>query len=133
MDLGEQRFRIALAPFSGSWRKADLTRRAALLNTEGVVIRETYHEGPLARSYRGLSLEGETVSMSALKRAEDGRGWVLRLWENAGAVCRARVDAPMLGRAFKTELAPFEIKTLLLPDDPALPEREISLTETDWS
>ena len=129
MDLGEQRFRIALVPFSGSWRDADLANRAAILNTGCAVIRETYHEGPLGPSYRGLSVSGGAVSLGDLKRAEDGGGWVLRLWESAGRGARVRVDAPMLGRAFETTAAPFEIKTILLPDDPALPEREVPITE----
>ena len=92
---------------------------------------ETYHEGPLGPAFRGLSVLPETVSAGAVKRAENGRGWVLRLWENAGKTARAAVDAPLFGRRFETELKPFEIKTLFLPDDPVLPEREILITELD--
>ncbi len=131
MDLGEQRFHIALVPFSGSWRDAGLARRAENLNREPFVTAETYHEGPLGPAFRGLSVLPETVSAGAVKRAENGRGWVLRLWENAGKTARAAVDAPLFGRRFETELKPFEIKTLFLPDDPVLPEREILITELD--
>ena len=128
MDLGEQRCRIALVPFSGSWQKAGLARRSALLNAGPFVTAETYHEGPLGPKYRGLSVTG-TASLGAVKRAENGEGWVLRLWEDAGLGTGAGVEAPLFGRNFTAELAPFEVKTLFLPDDPALPEREIPITE----
>ena len=54
---------------------------------------------------------------------------MLRLNETMGRHACARIHAPMLGRDFQVELAPRSLKTLLIPDDAALPPREVLLTE----
>ena len=90
---------------------------------------ETYHEGPLPARYEGLSVEPSNVSVGALKRAEDGGGWILRLNETVGAETDASVNAPMLGRELKLHLAPLEIQSIFIPDDAGAPVREVLFTE----
>ncbi|MBR6766566.1 MAG: alpha-mannosidase [Clostridia bacterium] len=129
MDWDEQRFTYALYPYEGSWEKADMEKRAVLLNQPLAWVVETYHTGPLGPEYSGLSVDKAGVSFAALKRAEDGTGHILRLWENIGEKKSARIEAPVLGRGIDVELAPWEVCTLYVPDDPNAPVRKVLLTE----
>ena len=105
-------------------KEAGLPRRADLFSRPMPFVTETYHEGDLPSAYEGLRVEPENVSVSALKRAEDGGGWVLRAWETAGEACRARVFAPLFQRDIALAFSPFEIKTVYIPSDPAQAARE---------
>jgi len=129
MDMEELRLNCALVPFEGGWCGAVLNRRAAVLNRPLTHVVETYHEGPLGGEYRGIEIDNPCVGLGAVKRAEDGSGLVLRLNETAGRWNRAEIDIPLAGRRLSLTFHPFELKTILLPDDPARPPREILLTE----
>ena len=131
LDQGEQRFSYALVPFAGSWRDAALARRASLFNQPLTAVVETYHEGPLGSAYSGLSLDNPKILLSAIKRAENGRGWILRACETTGEAQHVRLAMPMFGRECTLDFGAFEIKTLFLPDDSALPIVHTLLTELD--
>ena len=92
---------------------------------------ETYHAGPLGGEYAGLALDNPAVALGALKRAEDGAGWVLRLSEATGHPQHVNADVRLLNRKLALDFTPFELKTLYLPDDPAAAPRETLLTELD--
>lgn len=129
MDQGEQAFRLALVPYSGSWRDAGLDRRAAVLNQPLPRVVETYHKGTLEACYCGIRLSSQTVNVGAIKPAEDGQGWVVRLVEAVGMTQTVQVELLLLGRTLTVDLAPFQIKTLYLPQNDAAEVREIGITE----
>lgn len=127
MDMGEQEFRYALVPCSGDWREAALTRRGMAFNAPLISIVETYHQGTLGPEYEGVSVDADNVVIGAIKRAEDGGGWVVRLSETAGRAVKARIDIKLIGRSISVDMGAFEIRTLLI-EDGAEP-REIPVTE----
>ena len=129
MDMGEQRFTYILVPYAGSWRDAGLNRRAAVLNRGLHAVAETYHEGPLDGEYSGLRMDCDHADVLALKPAEDGKGYILRLAENKGAAERVCIDLPLLNRKVETDFGAWEIKTLYLPKDEAEAVREVLITE----
>lgn len=131
MDQGEQVFKCALVPFAGSWRQAGLNRRAALLNRPLPSVTETYHQGPLGGCFRGIRLENPAIALGAFKRSEQDAGWILRLNETVGCAQHTLVELPVLNRSFELDFAPFQIRTLYLPDESALPLREVQLTEME--
>jgi alpha-mannosidase len=91
-EFGPKRFRLALAPHGTAPNAAELMRRGAAFNQPLQVVTAEEHEGSLpARSGEMLSVEPENVLLTACKRAEDGRGWVLRLLETAGRETAATV------------------------------------------
>ena len=128
-DMGMQEFSYAIVPFAGCWKKAGLARRGEVFNRALPWVIETYHEGELPTSYEGLKVNAENVTVGALKRAEDGNGYIIRLNETAGIATRAVIEAPMFGRTIEVELGPVDIKTLLIPDDAAAPVKEVLFTE----
>jgi len=128
-DMGMQEFSYAIVPFAGCWKKAGLARRGEVFNRALPWIIETYHEGKLPTSYEGLKVNAANVTVGALKRAEDGNGYIIRLNETAGIATKAVIEAPMFGRTIEVELGPVDIKTLLIPDDAAAPVKEVLFTE----
>ncbi len=131
MDMGEQRFTYALLPYDGAWRDANLNHRAALINRPMPVIEETYHAGPLGSEMRGIDISNPAIDLGAVKRAENGLGHVLRMVETAGQDQAARIDFHLANRALNLTFAPWEIKTVLIPDDPDQDAREIFITEIE--
>lgn len=131
MDMGEQEFRYALVPHGGCWKKKNLARRGEVFNMPVISIVETYHEGPLGPVSEGIGDLPGNVSVGALKRAEDGAGDVMRFTETQGQAVETEIDLKLAGRTFPLALAPWELKTVYIPDDPALPVREILITELE--
>ncbi|MBN1344959.1 MAG: alpha-mannosidase [Phycisphaerae bacterium] len=83
-DLGHHEFTYSLLPHAGGWQEAETVRRAMELNAPMRVVPCRGRGGSLASSHSFVTVEGEGVVLEALKRAEDGRGWILRLYESHG-------------------------------------------------
>lgn len=96
--------------------KADMTRRAAILNTPPTVVIENNHKGTLPYSYSGISIEGGSVIITALKRSEDGDGDIIRAYECEGRAQTVKINAPCLGMEQELSFTPYEVKTLLKRD-----------------
>lgn len=62
----------------------------------------------------------------AFKRAEDGNGWILRLFNPDDRPAQAKIDCRLFGYSFQTALQPFEVRTYRLTADG---ERAVLLTE----
>ena len=112
MDLDEQTFHYALLPYAGSWRDQALHRRASLMHQNLVWVVETYHKGRLEGVSEGVRVDNPHIAMGTLKPAEDGCGYILRLWETSGARQRVHVDLRLLGWQGDMCFEGFEIKTL---------------------
>lgn len=128
MDQGIHTFRLALASCPGDLLAEKLNRLASLLNRPLPSVVETYHPGSLPERYRGVTLEGNAAA-TALKRAEDGGGWIVRLAGTGDQACRVSLSMPLLGRSLEIDMPALGIRTLYLPDDPGYPAREVLLTE----
>lgn len=126
-DQGRQRFRFALMYASGQGF-GDVSRAAEELNTPPVNILENNHEGRLPLCYSGIKTSG-SIAVTALKRAEDGSGWVVRAVETAGLAVNASLRLPLISRSVEAKFGPFEVKTFLLADNGSV--REVLLTEFD--
>jgi alpha-mannosidase len=130
IDQGMQRFRYTLLPHSSSWESAGTVHRAAELNQPPIALFATFHhEGTLPQSDSFLSVEPENVVVTVLKKSEDGDGIVLRAFETTGVTARARIHLPKLDRLIETDFGPNEIKTFLIPRDPAKTIIETNLLE----
>ena len=114
-DQGEQEFTYAL--YSATTEDiTKITRCAMALNTPPTIILENHHEGVLPLSFSGISIEKENILISALKKSEDGKAYVVRAYECAGKATVSAIDVYGIGKkeiAFK----PFEVKTYYITKD----------------
>jgi alpha-mannosidase len=79
-DEGEHRFTYSLFPHPGDWTGAGVAREAFSLNSPLVVV-----DGGEPSEYGVVVAEGVELALGSLKRADDGRGVILRLYEPHGA------------------------------------------------
>ena len=93
-DLGTHRFRYALYPHAGDWRRAGSVGAAMRFNRPLLWAKGSpakILERPL------VSAAPDNVVVDTIKPAEDGAGWVVRLYESHGATTAAtlRFGAPL--------------------------------------
>jgi alpha-mannosidase len=113
MEQGERLYRFRVTAGSLEETQAGLSRKA-----------QAFNEAPCAWMYnppgRGekcppfMTLDASTVTVSALKQAEDGQGYILRLYESMGKAAAARVSIPSLAIDETLAFKPFEIRTFRL-------------------
>jgi len=91
-EIGEHEVNLALMPFAGRLSTAEATAHARSVNHPLRVISTDAHEGDLPPEGQFLAVGPRNVVVCALKAAEDGDGFVLRLCETAGQRATARVE-----------------------------------------
>ena len=133
-DSGRQDFSIRVHPHRGTWRDAETWRLADEHHRAPIVVAETYHEGPLAGrgSFLSSDTEGEGC-VRAVKRSESDEGVVLRLVEPIGRSRSFTLRGALLGRDVPVDLKPFEVQTVLVPDQIDSPTRVVDVTELEES
>ncbi|HEY63142.1 MAG TPA: alpha-mannosidase [Caldilineae bacterium] len=89
-DRGHHEFTYALWPHGGDWRQGETVRRAWELNVPLVCLSATEGVGDLPAMHRFLQVDGPAI-LEALKPADDGNGWILRVYEPHGGRGRASV------------------------------------------
>ena len=94
-DQGRHEFVYSLAPHEGDWRDGQTVLRAWELNAPLRSIALPGANLPAGRSL--IRLEGATAIAEAFKPAEDGNGYILRLYEPHGA--RGTVEVALLSEA----------------------------------
>ena len=115
-DIGEHEFSYDILPYKGDL--SDIFRAAEELNTQFPVIQETYHYGALPQTSSNISLDGNNVTVSAIKPAEDGNGFIVRLTEISGKECD--ITAEVLGMKIMTHVKPYDIQSFRIADGKAV-------------
>ena len=129
-DEGEHRFTYAVYPHPGDWTEAGVVREAFALNSPLVPVR-----GREAPAGPFVVTEGLELALGGLKKSEDGRCAILRLYEPLGARGRTTLRFPggltaaektnlledsggipveVEGEGIRLEVRPFEVITLRL-------------------
>ena len=119
LEQGITSGRVRLIPEAVSANAA--AAGALVWNDPPVVVCEANHGGTLPPTAEGIRMEPACAVVTALKKAEDGNGYVLRLTEYDGIGGRMRLR---LGNAAPAEIvvSPFEIKTLRFLNDGTVKE-----------
>jgi len=137
-DMGRQTFTYSIVPHAGDWRSPAVLTAARSLNEPLRAVAVDAHAGTGRGTGSPLTITGGTVALGALKRAEDGDAWIVRLVETSGRATTAtlRLDAPATaqetdlierptgktfssrGRTLSVPLGPWEIETLRIPRRP---------------
>ncbi len=129
MQIGRTDFTYQIYPFEGALEESGVQNRAALLNEPLSAIVETYHKGPLPRIFSGISIDKKNIVLRVLKKSENKKGAVLRLYESMGRQTNAKIEFRLMNRTFELPFKPFEIKTVFVPDDEGKEISEIDIPE----
>ncbi len=128
MDQGPQTVHYSLLPHAGTWREAETVQQAHALNNPFEYLFQYPHEGEWGAAGAFLGVIPTNVTAAALKGAEEGEGFILRLFETHG---RPAPDVEVTlpgGHTIETALTAHELKTLRVAPDGAT--REVTLLET---
>lgn len=123
VDLGETDFSYTIEKFDGI---PAAIKSAYSLNTPVKTVMETFHKGKLCAEYTGIEVDKENVIITALKKAQDGNGMILRLYETDGIDVATEIN--VFGKKFFCNLAHNEIKTLRITENSI---KETNLLEDD--
>lgn len=119
-------------PHGGDWRAAGVPRLAAELAQPPTATYESFHAGELPSAQSFAEVEDGPIIPAVLKRAEDGpEHVVVRAFDAAGTGGRMVLQLPFIGRTVSVDVAPHEIKTLLVPTDPDRPVVEATILEEE--
>jgi alpha-mannosidase len=111
IDQGERMFRFWL---NGGVQSSRLTAvdREALAKNEKPFVLSFFPSGRGKKPRPFVELSGEVVEITALKKAEDGKNLIIRLFEPTGKKCTTILSLPWAAARKKISLSAFEIKTL---------------------
>jgi alpha-mannosidase len=96
----------------GAFTSLELDRLAEEVQTPAEYVMESAHEGTEPRERSFFRISPATVHMTALKRAEQGDGLVVRLQERAGRPAKFTLESSLLGLRHEGQIQPWELKTL---------------------
>ncbi len=111
VDQGERFFRFWFDIGAKEERLALIDREAALHNETPFALSH-FPGGELVKTKPLFNLSDKTVQVSAIKRAENNRGYILRLFEPTGKKRKTTISLPGTSFKKKVTLKAFEIKTL---------------------
>lgn len=83
-DQGEHEFTYSLYPHKGGWRDGAVVRQGLELNVPLLGVSVGARSGDLPTCWSAASVDRDSVIIETLKKAEDGEGVVLRLYEAHG-------------------------------------------------
>jgi alpha-mannosidase len=93
-DRGEQKFVYAIYPHAGRWQDAETVRRGYELNDRMTGEQVFAHTGQLPPAKSFASVENPNVTLTAMKKMEEGNGLVFRMYEWAGKASEVKLHIP---------------------------------------
>ncbi|MEI7832372.1 MAG: glycoside hydrolase family 38 C-terminal domain-containing protein, partial [bacterium] len=113
IDQGERLFRFWIKGSATTERLAAIDREALAHNEKPVALSFFPHGGGTIPAPFAI-LSDDVVQLSTFKQAEDGHGYIFRLFEPTGSARDTVLEIPALGLNFPVKLGAFEIKSLRL-------------------
>ncbi|MGA9584688.1 MAG: glycoside hydrolase family 38 C-terminal domain-containing protein [Terracidiphilus sp.] len=93
-DMGHHHFHYALYPHAGTWKDAMTIRHGFEYNYPLTAMVTTAHAGTLPASHSFASVTPENVVLTAVKKAEDAKGLIFRVYEWAGKESTVEFHVP---------------------------------------
>jgi alpha-mannosidase len=93
-DQGHHHFHYALYPHAGTWKDALTVRHGYEYNYPLTAVVTTAHAGSLPAEHSFASVAPENVVLTAVKKAEDAKGLIFRVYEWAGKDSTAEFHVP---------------------------------------
>jgi alpha-mannosidase len=131
-DQGRQERRFWLMAGRGLYTDLALDRRSEELQTPAEYVMDSAHHGIEGWEQSFLEVMPSNIWVLAVKHAEyPQEGTILRLQERSGYATKATLKSAALGLDHSLDLAPWELKTLLVKPSKARADvRDVSLLET---
>jgi alpha-mannosidase len=93
-DMGHHHFHYALYPHAGTWKDAMTVRHGWEYNYPLKAVVTTAHAGALPASHSFVSATPDNVVLTAVKKAEDAKGLIFRVYEWAGKDATVEFHVP---------------------------------------
>ena len=106
MEQGIRSTTYSIFPYT---TPSDANRRAALLNSPARVINVSFHHGDLPESFCGFGGGADNLTVSAIKKSEDGEQIIVRAYESDGKSVECETD--ILGARIDIAASPYAIVT----------------------
>ena len=113
-DQGLHEFTYAILPATTKER-VKVFKEALLLNTPLTSVLENHHNGVLPLVCQGIAVDAENVLVSAVKKSEDGAGYVVRAYECDGKATQTVLTVKGLP-VLRASFGAYEVKTYLCKD-----------------
>jgi alpha-mannosidase len=110
IDQGERLFRFWLNGGPTEERLAAIDREALAHNQKPMAL-SFFPSGAGQQPQPLVLLSDKAIQIAAVKRAEDGKGLIVRLFEPTGKKRTTTLSLPALGIQHKVNLQPWEIRT----------------------
>lgn len=130
-DRGEHLISYALFPHAGDWKTANTAQKGWEFNAPLIVHAEENHSGNFPPVFSFAKASPDNVILAVLKKAEDGKGLILRVYETEGKGVTAKIELYLpaktivetnfleeslgkpekAGKSLSVKIAPFEVKT----------------------
>ncbi len=128
-DQGAHKFEYAFMP-TDTEHLAELIKEARKLGTPPELIIENNHNGYLETDFCGISCNADNIQISAIKRAEDGCGTVIRFYETDGTCADVCIGGALLKKELHAKVTPYSTVTYYLSDTES-EWKEVLMTEFD--
>jgi alpha-mannosidase len=93
-DMGHHHFHYALYPHAGTWKDAMTERHGYEYNYPLTAVVTTAHAGSLPAEHSFASVSPDNVVLTAVKKAEDAKGLIFRVYEWAGKDATVEFHVP---------------------------------------
>ncbi|HZB88044.1 MAG TPA: glycoside hydrolase family 38 C-terminal domain-containing protein [Terracidiphilus sp.] len=93
-DIGHHHFHYALYPHAGTWKDAMTVRHGFEYNYPLTAVVTTAHAGSLPAEHSFVAVDTPNVVLTAVKKAEDAKGLILRGYEWAGKTGTVEFHVP---------------------------------------
>ena len=84
LDIGPKEFTYSIVGHVGGLDAASISTKADILNFRKSAFATTKHAGSLGKTFSMVSSSNPAIRIRALKKAEDGNGFVVRVYELSG-------------------------------------------------
>ena len=127
IDQGERLYSFWINAGSSSERRKNIDREA-LIHNENPYVLSFFPSGNGNKAVMAVKVENEAISMTAMKKSEDGKGYIFRLFNPSKEPETTKIVIPLLDISQDLSFGKFEIKTLR-SDGNKVPLREVGLME----
>jgi alpha-mannosidase len=113
-DQGIHTFRMMLTPHMEDWQKSGIARKAEEFLSPAIAIYQGIHGGSMPKAGSFLSVDNDSIIVSAIKQAEEGDDLIIRCVETSGTSTSATINFSFVNRRWTGNFKPCEIKSLRL-------------------